>query len=465
MKRKQRAPSTSKVRRSFAGGKRGDGHRRTRRIQRPDPGAIRLAKPDPNLTSVSGLVGFGRYLRQLGIDRQLQERFGRLKSSPLVVYPMGVQLRLLMDLFTVGETRVFSAEALASDPLFVHLAGGIVPSIDTLYRDLDRFDTAALVDLESMMAVQGLYSVSRQRGTFVHMDVDTTVTPVFGEHEGALPGPNPHYRGRPSFHPILARIAETGTIVGAKLRPGDTAFGEADVPTVRAWAGRTRTLLRKGTSLCVRMDSAGDCAPLMHALHSERVFYLFKARITPDLLGVVAHATKWKTVDRDAEGQPIRQVTELDFRRDSWRALDLQVRVIAVRSLERHGRQLPLFEGADWTVQVFLTNRPDDADDIAWDYDGRAGIEPHIAELKGSWGIGEASCHSFDANHAALLLKLLAHNLSHRYVTATHPDMARWRTGWQRRMLFRVPGRLTRSGRGRQLHLPAGSPLLFPQLE
>lgn len=465
MKRKRRAPSTSKVRRVFTGGKRGDGHRRARRVRRPAPEAIRPAKPDPNLTSVGGLVDFGRYLRRLGIDQELRERFARLKSSPLVIYPMEGQLRLLMDGFTIGETRVFGIESLASDPLFVHLAGGVVPSIDTLYRDLDRFDAEALVDLESMMAVQGLSRVARLRGTFVHMDVDTTVMPVFGEHEGAEPGPNPRYRGRPSFHPILARIAETATIVGAKLRPGDTAFGEIDVPTVRAWAVRARTVLRKGTALCVRMDSAGDCAPLMHALHSERVFYLFKARLTADLLGVVGHTTAWKTADRDADGQPIRQVAELHFCREVWRVLGLPVRVIAVRSLERQGKQLPLFEGEGWTVQVFLTNRPDDANDIAWDYDGRAGIEPHIAELKGSWGIGEASCHSFDANHAALLLKLLAHNLVHRYVTAGHPEMARWRTPWQRRALFRVPGRLTRSGRGRQLHLPAGSPLLHPRLE
>lgn len=465
MKQKPRAPSTSKVRRIFSGGKRGDGHRRTRRIRRPDPAAVRSGTPDPNLTAVAGLVGFGVYLRRLGIDRQLHERFERIKTGPMVVYPMGAQLRLLVDAFAVGETRVFGVEAIAADPLFVHLAGGGIPSIDTLYRDLDRFDAPALVDLEAMMAEQGLHALRRLRGTYVHMDVDTTVTPVFGEHEGALPGPNPRYRGRPSFHPMLARIAQSATIIGAVLRPGDTGFGEADVPLVRAWAARARKALRKGVSLCVRMDSAGDCAAFMDALHRERLFYLFKARITPDLLGVVAHATRWKTTDRDAEGAPIRQVTELDFCRDTWRALDVPVRVIAVRSLERHGRQLPLFEGADWTVQVFLTNRVDDADDVAWDYDGRAGIEPHIAELKGAWGIGEASCHSFAANHAALLLKLLSHNLVHRYAATVHPALPRWRTPWLRRTLLRVPGRLSRSGRGRQLHLPAGSPLLKPLLE
>lgn len=465
MKQKQRAPSTRKVRRIFTGGKRGDGHRRLERIRRPDPAAIRLAKPDPNLTAVAGLVGFGTHLRKLGIDAQLQETFFRIKSSPLVVYPIGAQLRLLLDAFAVGETRVFGLEGLAADPLFVHLAGGVVPSIDTLYDDLNRFDERALVDLESMMATQGLSRLNRLRGLYAHLDVDTTVTPIFGEHEGALPGPNPRYHGRPSFHPMLARIAETDTIVGAQLRPGDTGFGVADVPTVRAWAVRARDALRRGMSLCVRMDSAGDCAELMRALHQDQIFYLFKARISADLLGAVAHAKSWQTTDEDADGAPIRQVAEIDFSRATWRALASPVRVIAVRSIERHGKQLPLFEGIDWTVQVFLTNRVDDADDIAWDYDARAGIEGHIAELKGSWGLGQAASHGFAANHAALLLKLLSHNLLDRYATTVHPTLPRWRTPWRRRTLLRVPGRLSRSGRGRKLHLPPGSPLLQPLLE
>ncbi|XYI02096.1 hypothetical protein ACMHYB_20895 [Sorangium sp. So ce1128] len=34
-------------------------------------------------------------------------------------------------------------EALAVDPLFVRLAGGVVPSIDNVYRDVGRFDEEA----------------------------------------------------------------------------------------------------------------------------------------------------------------------------------------------------------------------------------------------------------------------------------------------------------------------------------
>src|ERR1700733_45483 len=465
MKRKKKTPSTSKVRRDVTGGKRGDGHRRRRRVRRPDPQIIRAGKPDPSVTGVAGLVGFGGFVRRLGIDRALHASFDRLKSGHGVIYPMGAPLRLLTDAFAVGETRVFGVEALASDPLFTYLAGGVVPSIDTLYDDLGRFDDAALEALEGMVADHGLVRVPKLRGPFVHLDVDTSVLPIFGELEGAVPGPNPRYRGRPSFHPMLARIAETGTVVGAQLRHGNTGFGADDMPTLRSWVRRAKGELKKDTSLCVRIDSAGDCAEVLHTLNEEQVFYVIKGKISQDMFGAIHWATNWKTTDVDADKRPIRQVKEIDFSRGVWREKGLKVRVIAVRSIERHGKQLPLIDGADWTVQVFLTNRTDDASEIAWDYDKRAGIEPLIAELKGAWGIGQVSSYSFAANHAMFLLKMLTHNLLDRYATEQFPELPRWRTPWRRRTLLRVPGRLSRSGRGRKLHLPPGSPLLTPQRE
>ena len=73
-----------------------------------------------------------------------------------------------------GEARVFGLESLAPDPLFVRLAGGVVPSIDTVYCDLRRFDEGVLRDLEAMMARQGLSAVKRLGAEQVHLDIDTT---------------------------------------------------------------------------------------------------------------------------------------------------------------------------------------------------------------------------------------------------------------------------------------------------
>jgi hypothetical protein len=363
----------------------------------------------------------------------------------------------LIDAAAVGEHRVFGVEALSADPLFVHLAGGVVPSLDTLYRDLRRFDEPAVVALEQMMAAHGLALVRAKRRPLVYLDVDTTVEPVFGEHEGARPGYNPRYQGRPSYHPILARCAETDTVVGAKLRPGDTAFGDADAPTVGAWLDRLREATGPKTVIRVRIDAAGDCTTVMRTIDAKRAHFLIKARTTADLCTAIYRVPRgcWRTVDVDADGNPTRQVAEVNFARGEWNTRGLVVRVIAVRSLERdNGKQLYLWGDTEWTAQAFLTNDMDsDADDLAHHYDGRAGVEPLIAELKGAWGIGKVPSADFAANHAALLLKLLTHNLLRRYVLAVAPALATWRAPWIRRALLVVPGRFGRHSRSPWLRL------------
>jgi hypothetical protein len=462
MTKQTRSPSTRKVRRDATGGKRADGHQRRQTVRRPDPATIRKGPSDPSLTGVAGLVMFGVFLRALGVDRALREAFGSLKG-PGTIYPMAAQLRMLLDLFIVGEHRVFGLESLAADPLFVHLAGGVVPSLDTVYRDLARFDEPSLGRLEGMMAAHGLALLRRSsKWGVVHLDIDTTVTPLFGDEiEGAMPGPNPKYHGRPSHHPVLARIAETDGCVGALLRPGDTAFGAAEVPLVERWIDRTREAIGPDCLMYVRIDGAGDCADIMSTIAQKGAFFLTKAKMTPDLCGVIAHHQKWRTVERDANNRPTRQVATIEFAREEWKKRGLAVRVVVVRSREREsGKHIYLWDDLDYTAQVFLTNDIySDEDDLAYRYDKRAGIEPLIGEWKGAWGIGKVSSENFEANHAALLLKLLAHNLLRRYVSEELPALRSWRAPWIRRAAILVPGRLIRSGRRRSLRM-APRPML-----
>ncbi|MBN1773586.1 MAG: transposase [Deltaproteobacteria bacterium] len=189
------------MRRDVTGGKRGNGHQlqqERRRVRRPDPRRVPVGKPDPTLTSAAGLVPFGAFLRDIGVDQQLRRCFGHLKIGDGVVYPMGAQLRLLIDANLLGESRVFGLENLAADPVFEFVAGGSVPSIDTVYRDLGRFGAAEIELLEEVMAEHGLWKKELAKLELVHLDIDTTVEVLFGHQEGALPGPNPRYHGRPS---------------------------------------------------------------------------------------------------------------------------------------------------------------------------------------------------------------------------------------------------------------------------
>jgi hypothetical protein len=454
------ATSINKVRRDVAGGKRGMGwelQAQGKRIRRADPSKIQAGQPDGSLTAVAGLVPFGEYLRGLGIDWELKQLFGGVKVGKQVVYPMPEQIRMLIDTNAVGEQRVFGLEALAADPLFVHLAGGSVPSIDTVYRDLCRFDEPLLGALHGLMSRVGLFGIEHLSS--VHLDIDTTVEPLFGHQEGALPGPNPHYHGRPSYHPILGVIAETGLCIGAKLRPGNTSLGGEDASIIGAYVRSVLAKMAGNAVLTARMDSGADCAEILKEIDAAGAFFIVKLKLTPELSGAIYTATGWQTVDQDADGKPVRQVAEIKFHRTGWEAAGKPFRVIAMRYLDRDsGKQVQLWPDLEYTVQAFVTNNWQfDADQIATDYDGRAEIEALIAELKNGVGIGKIPSQNFNANHAALLIKLLTHNLVHRFVHELAPTLRSWRLPWLCRVLLRVPGRLLRSGRRWILRIAKGS--------
>jgi hypothetical protein len=410
---------------------------------------------------VAGLTSFGAFCLENGIDAQLGRLFFRLKSGPLVVYPMELQLRLLIDANVAGESRVFGLEALAPDPLFVRLAGGVVPSIDTVYRDLGRFDGEALADLEAMMAEQGLVAVKALKTEHVHLDFDTTVECIFGSQEGALPGPNPRYHGRPSYHPLLVYCAEAGVCVGALLRPGNTGLGDGDAPMMESWVRRLRNTIGHKVMVTARVDAGGDCAEILGAFHNGGARFIAKAKLDAYLCGAILRINDWRTVDIDAFGRPTRQVAEVDFQRSAWKERGLGFRVVAVRTNNRDtGKQVQLWSDLDYSVHAYITNDlSTDANEIAFEYDGRAEVEPAIAELKYGWGIGKIPSQVFAANHALFLLKILAHNLMRRFVRWAAPHLIKWRVPWLRRALINIPGRLLRSGRRWSLRTSPGSRL------
>jgi hypothetical protein len=454
------ATSIHKVRRRARGGKHRDERReRFGRVRRADPRRIHEGQADATLTGVAGLAGFGVFCREQGIDDELRRHFLRLKDGRSVVYPMEAQLRLLLDANVAGETRIFGLEALAADPLFVHLAGGVVPSLDTVYRDLERFDANALADLEAMMVKHGVAKLKKEGLDHVHVDIDTTVECVFGRHEDALPGPNPRYHGRASYHPLLAYAAEAGVCIGALLRPGNTGLGNADAPRIKSWLDRFRAELGQNVLVTARIDAGGDCSAILGGFHDAGVRFIAKARLDYGLREAILRVRRWTTVDRDAFNRPTRQVAVVEFHRSAWAVSERAFRVIAVRTLERDiGKQVHLWSDVDYSVQAYITNDwLGDADDIAFEYNGRAEVEPAIAELKNGWGIGKIPSQVFSANQALFLLKLLAHNLVRRFVCWAAPTLASWRMPWLRRVLVNLPGRLTRSGRCWFLRLPPRS--------
>ena len=299
------------------------------------------------------------------------------------------------------------------------------------------------------------------------VDLDTTVTPALpGTQERRCQAPTPATTVvRESYHPILARIAQTGTFIGKGFAcgSGDRGLGELDVEDVEQWLDRTRA-------------AAGPAAP-HHDAHRRRRrlraaaaghrrkgrwWFLVKMKQTPNLVGAVWATQRWITVDRDAFGK-----AHSTGRRDRLRARGAGHPCAVARLRDAHinerlsGAQAGLWDDLDYSVHVYATNDTvHNADELARRYDERAGIEPVFAGAsRAGFGIGKVSTECFDANEAAFLLKVLAFNLLRRWVQARHPTFAPWRTLWIRRVCVQIPGRLLRSGGRWELRL-APRPML-----
>lgn len=100
--------------------------------------------------------------------------------------------------------------------------------------------------------------------------------------------------------------------------------------------------------------------------------------------------TDWRTA-----GPPRARWADAPGRRAGHPTLSrgrFDVRVIASRTSDRESGQQALVDGVDLdSVHLSLASRQDDADDIAWDCEGRAGIEPLLEEPKAALGIGHQS--------------------------------------------------------------------------
>lgn len=455
-------PTSNKNRRDIIGGPRGNGHRDLRRAKRLSPTKIRAGSSDHSLTRFGGMLDFDQFVLRLGLHRAFSA-CNRCKESPGVVYPLDFTLHMHFDMFALGFLRTFDIEALGADGLLPALWGHRVPSVDTLYRDPRRLDEEALGVLHAEMQrmtilrCHVLHNEAKQNnlGLVLHLDIDTTVTPIDAESvEGAKPGPNPKYHGRPSYHPILIRVQECGMVLAAKLREGDTGFGNDDVPFVLQAIQALRNALGPDVILRVRMDAAGDCIALLKQLDDAGVFFVVKGRIDPGMKLDITSSVDWIVSDEQADGVATQWVGEVPVTRAVWTAAEKRFRLLALRKRgEKSGRLLWPEYGLEDVVQLFVSNDSEQIpEDVSYVYNGRAGIEPMIAEWKNDWGLGLVSSRVFGANHALLLLKLLAFNALELYARQELPGSSPWRSKWKRRALLLRAGRLIK-GPGRTLEL------------
>ena len=400
---------------------------------RRSPRNLRIACNHKGLTHYGGVYFFHEFLQVLQLRRFLarhlayprrNQRYSLSQMSLALVYPI-----------LLGLGRIETASFLQDNGTFQYLTG--LPG----YPDpqtLRRFLTGAPADFR-----QQLHKINnRLQQQFVHwpdhrsrltLDLDSTVVTVFGHQEQAEVGYNPRYRGKRSYNPLLCLESGSSLLWDTELRPGNAGTWNGSVELLASCFGNIPSDIRE---LRVRADSGFGFNPVLDMLEARPVEYAVVARLTTGLKRILSGL-------RYENCNPIWRIAELEYKPFGWSKS--RRFVVARRQIEPTEPEPTLFNLGHYLYRAWVTNLPLTASGVWHFYDGRAGMEPRIFELRENFALRKIPTREFAANALYLEIIRLAHNLVTTFQRTCLPE--EWRDlnlSTLRYKLFWLPGELTR---------------------
>jgi hypothetical protein len=412
------------------------------------PRNIKIACNQRGLTHYGGIFYFQEFLRMLQFRRCLGRQMSDFR--PHHDYSLSQIILALVYPVILGLDRLESASFLRPDATFQYLTG--LPG-DPDPQSLRRFLLQAPPEFRQQLhrfndrLLQRFIHRPEHRSRLI-LDLDSTVVTVFGRQEGTAVGYNPRYRGKRSYDPLLCLEANSSFLWDTELRPGDAG----------TWAGSCELLASCFLSvpadireLRVRADAGFGYGPVLEMLEERPAQYAVVARMTAPLkraLGGLRYERlnpRWEIAEfehRTSEGAPARRC------------------VVARRPIEETDAEPTLFTLERYLYRAWITNLPLTPAGVWHFYDGRAGMEPRIRELREDFALRKIPTRVFAANALYLEVVRLAYNLVTAFQRSCLPEE------WQnltlsrlRHKLFWLPGELTRPQNRPTLRL-ANSPIL-----
>ena len=385
------------------------------------------------LTHYGGIVFFHEFTRVLQLRRFLHRHLHYPRRNQ--GYTLSQMTLALVYPLLLGLGRIETASFLRGNGTFQYLTG--LPSFPDP-QTLRRFLAQAPPDYREQ-----LHRVNdRLQQHFIHwpehrsrliLDLDSTVVTVFGHQEQAEVGYNPRYRGKRSYHPLLCLEANSSLLWDTELRAGNAGTWDGSVELLAGSLSRLPPDIRE---LRVRADAGFGYNPVLDTLEARPAQYAVVARLTTGLKRKLAGL-------HYEQCNPVWQIAELEHQPYGWS----QARrfVVARRPIEQTEPEPTLFSLGRYLYRAWVTNLPLTPAGVWHFYDGRAGMEPRIGELREDFALRKVPTHGFAANALYLEVIRLAYNLVTVFQRTCLPS--EWQDltlGTLRYRLFWLPGELTR---------------------
>ncbi len=402
---------------------------------RRSPRHLEIACNHAGLTHFGGISFLHEFIRVL----QLRDFLARHLAYPRRNSDYSVSQMLLALIYPIilGLDRIETAKLLRANGTFQYLTG--LPSFPDP-QSLRRFLRNAPARLREQ-----LHRVNdRLLERFIHLpehrsrlifDLDSTVLTVFGHQQGAEVGYNPRYRGKRSYDPLLCLEANSSFLWDVELRRGDAGTWAGSEELLACCFHSTPSDIRE---LRVRADAGFGYGPVLDMLEARLVQYQYAvvARMIPSL----------KRALRGLRFEPMNlrwEIAEFEHRPHGWP--HARRCIVARKKIEESDPEPTLFTLERYAYRAWHTNLPLTPAGVWHFYDGRAGMEPRIREIREDYALRKIPTHAFAANALYLEVIRFTYNLVTAFQRTCLPEE------WQsltlsklRHRLFWLPGELTR---------------------
>jgi len=400
---------------------------------RRSPRNVKITFSHAGLTHYGGILYFNEFTRVLQLRRFLTRHLHYPRRNHR--YVLSQMIMALVYPIILGLDRLETASLLRSNGTFQYLTG--LPSYPDP-QSLRRFLLQAAPEFREQLhrlndqLLQQFIHWPDHRSRLI-LDLDSTVVTVFGRQEGAAVGYNPRYRGKRSYDPLLCLEANSSFLWDTELRRGDAGTWAGSVELLASCFFSIPSDIRE---LRVRSDAGFGYGPVLDMLEARPAQYAVVARMIPSIKRVLG-GLRYERLNRRWE------IAEFEHRASDWpRARRC---IVARRLIEETEPEPTLFTLEHYLYRAWFTNLPLTPAGVWHFYDGRAGMEPRIRELREDFALRKIPTRAFAANALYLEIVRLAYNLVTAFQRTCLPEE------WQsltlsklRHKLFWLPGELMR---------------------
>jgi hypothetical protein len=417
------------------------------------PKNVEIAFSHGGLTHYGGILFFSEFTRVLQLRRFLTRHLWYPRRNQR--YTLSQMIMALVYPVILGLDRLETASFLRSNGTFQYLTGlQSYPDPQSLRRFLLQAAPEFREQLHRLndRLLQQFIHWPDHRSRLI-LDLDSTVVTVFGRQEGAAVGYNPRYRGKRSYDPLLCLEANSSFLWDAELRRGDAGTWAGSVELLASCFLSVPSDIRE---LRVRADAGFGYHPVLEMLEARPAQYAVVARMTAPLkralrgLGYERLNPRW-------------EIAEFEHRASDWPRS--RRCIVARRLIEETEPEPTLFTLERYLYRAWFTSLPLTPAGVWHFYDGRAGMETRIRELREDYALRKIPTRAFAANALYLEVVRLAYNLVTAFQRMCLPEE------WQsltlsklRHRLFWLPGELIRPQNRPTLRL-ANSPIVEAETE